>query len=309
MTKKTILTAIADQKLFAPWFRKPETWSAWHALLAALFGLPMSESDFSFYRECTGRTEPPTAQAKEAWLICGRRAGKSFVLALIATYLATFHDYRKFLTPGERGVIVIIARDRKQGSVIFSYIKALLTKVPMLRAADRARDGRSFDLAGAVSIEILTASFKAIRGRTVVACLADEIAFWPTDDAADPDYAVLDADRPAMATIPNADAAVRELEPYAKRGALHDAYKRHYGEDGDPILVWKAATRTMNPTVPQPVIDQAMERDRIRRGGRISARSSEAISKASSRSRPCRPASSAAFLNARHRRQAICQLH
>ena len=44
--KKTILHAIADKQLFAPWFKKPETWAAWHALLAALFGLPMCESDF-----------------------------------------------------------------------------------------------------------------------------------------------------------------------------------------------------------------------------------------------------------------------
>ena len=67
--------------------------------------------------------------------------------------------------------------------------------------------------------------------------------------------------RPAMATIPNA-MLLCASSPYAKRGALHDAHKRHYGKDGDPILVWKAATRTMNPTVPQSVIDQAMERDR-----------------------------------------------
>jgi hypothetical protein len=258
--KKSILTAIADKQLFDPWFKQPATWAAWHALLAALFGLPMTEADLAIYRACTGRTDPPTTQTKEAWLICGRRAGKSFVLALIATYLATFHDYRRFLTPGERGVIVIIARDRKQGRVIFGYIKALLTKVPMLRALIERETADSFDLAGGVSIEILTASFKSIRGRTVVACLADEISFWPTDDAADPDYAVLDAVRPAMATIPNA-MLLCASSPYAKRGALHDAFKRHYAKDGDPVLVWKAATRTMNPTVGQHVIDAAMERD------------------------------------------------
>ncbi len=258
---KTILSAIRDPQLFKSWFKSPPTWAAWHSLLASLFGLPMSEADLAIYRNCTGRTEPPTTQAKEAWLICGRRAGKSFVLALIAVYLGCFFDYRKYLTPGERGVITIIARDRKQGRVIFLYIRALLTQVPMLAQQIERETADSFDLAGSVSIEILTASFKSIRGRTVVACLADEIAFWPTDDAADPDYAVLDAVRPAMATIPNA-MLLCASSPYAKRGALHDAHKRHFGKDGDPVLVWKAATRTMNPTVPQSVIDQAMERDR-----------------------------------------------
>jgi hypothetical protein len=49
--------------------------------------------------------------------------------------------------------------------------------------------------------------------------------------------------------------------PYARRGALWDAYHRHYGKDGDPVVVWLAPTRTMNPTVPQSIIDDAMEAD------------------------------------------------
>jgi hypothetical protein len=49
--------------------------------------------------------------------------------------------------------------------------------------------------------------------------------------------------------------------PYARRGALWDAHRRHFGKDGDPILVWHADTRTMNPTVSQRVIDEATERD------------------------------------------------
>ena len=48
--------------------------------------------------------------------------------------------------------------------------------------------------------------------------------------------------------------------PYARRGALWTAHRQHFAKDG-PILVWQADTRTMNPTVPQRVIDEAMERD------------------------------------------------
>ena len=38
-----LLDATADPNLFAPWFRKRETWSAWFAFLAALFGEPMTD--------------------------------------------------------------------------------------------------------------------------------------------------------------------------------------------------------------------------------------------------------------------------
>jgi hypothetical protein len=44
---------------------------------------------------------------------------------------------------------------------------------------------------------------------------------------------------------------------------MWDAHRKHYGRDGDPVLVWQADTRTMNMTVPQRVIDEATERDPV----------------------------------------------
>jgi hypothetical protein len=62
-----------------------------------------------------------------------------------------------------------------------------------------------------------------------------------------------------MATIPDA-VLLCASSPYAKRGVLWDAYRRQYGKAG-PVLVWQAATRTMNPCVPESVISEAYERD------------------------------------------------
>ena len=256
----TIIDAMADDKLFARWFRDPTTWHAWSTLLAALFGLPLTDEQLAIYHRCTGRTVPPSEPANEGWLICGRRAGKSFVLALIAVYLAAFHDYRRYLSPGERGTVLVIATDRKQARTIFRYIRALLTQVPMLAKLITREDRETVDLGNSVTIEVGTASFKSVRGYTIVAALCDEIAFWPTDDSAQPDYEILDALRPGMATIPNA-MLLCASSPYARRGALWDAHRRHFGRDGDPTLVWQAPTREMNPSVPQRVIDEATERD------------------------------------------------
>jgi len=40
--------------------------------------------------------------------------------------------------------------------------------------------------------------------------------------------------------------------------AAYLATKDHHGRDGDPVLVWRADTRTMNPTVPEHVINDAL---------------------------------------------------
>jgi len=93
-----ILQALDDRAVFSPSFRDPETWKAWRAYLAALFALEMTEEQLAVYRECTGREDPPSDPAKESWLVVGRRGGKSFVLALIGTFLAV-------LTPASQRVM------------------------------------------------------------------------------------------------------------------------------------------------------------------------------------------------------------
>ena len=255
----SILDACSDPALFAPWFKNPGSWAAWRAFLCALFALPMTFEQWATFRDCAGRTTFPTEPATESWLICGRRAGKSFTLALIAVFLACFRDYRESLTPGERGTVIVIAADRRQARTIMRYVRALLTRVPMLKRLIERETAESSDLTNEVSIEVGTASFRSSRGYTIVAALCDEMAFWPTDDSANPDYEILDALRPGMATIPGA-MLLCASSPYAKTGALHDAHKKHFGKDG-PVLVWKAPTRTMNPSVKQSIVDAAMERD------------------------------------------------
>jgi hypothetical protein len=63
-----------------------------------------------------------------------------------------------------------------------------------------------------------------------------------------------------MSTIPDA-MLLCASSPYARRGALWESYRRNYGKSDSPVVVWKAATRTMNPSVPQSVIDAAIETD------------------------------------------------
>jgi hypothetical protein len=256
----TLLEAMDHPNLFAPWFKNPKHWTAWRSFIAALFALPLNAAQLAIFKECTQRTIAPTVPVKEAWMVIGRRGGKSFALALIATYLACFFDYRQFLAPGERGTVMVIAADRRQARTILRYVRGLLHGVKMLKAMIQRETAEAFDLTNFVTIEVAAASSKRTRGYTLVAALCDEIAFWATDDdAADPDLSILEALRPAMATIPNA-MLLCASSPYAKRGALWDAFSRHFGKDTD-VLVWRAPTRVMNPSVSEAFIDKAFTDD------------------------------------------------
>ncbi|MET4483032.1 hypothetical protein [Bradyrhizobium sp. F1.13.3] len=257
----TIMDAMRDPNLFGRWFRNPESWAAWTIFLSVLFGLPIDPAGAELLMQCTGRAALPTTAFSEAWLICGRRGGKSITLALIAVFLAVFKDWSGKLVPGERGTVMIIAADRKQARVIFRYITAMLMETPLRDLVDGVPTQEKIDLINGLSIEISTANFRSVRGYTLVAALCDEIAFWQGDDSANPDSEILSALRPAMTTTRPDAMLLCASSPHARTGAMFDAYQRYFGKEDAPVLVWKASTRTMNPSVPQSEVDEAYERD------------------------------------------------
>ena len=190
----------------------------------------------------------------------GRRGGKSRIAALVAVFLACFRDYRAILAPGEKGTVMVIAADRKQARHVFGYIAGLLDGVSMLAQMVESRTRETINLTNRVTIEVHTANFRAVRGYTVIGAICDEIAFWRSEDSANPDTEILNGLRPGMATVPNA-LLLCISSPYARRGALWDAYRRHYGQDQDAVLVWQADTRSMNPSVDEQVIAEAYNQD------------------------------------------------
>jgi len=254
-----LLQAIDDPKLFAPWFRDRTTWAPWRAFIATLFAHALDDGQRAIYKQCTDRDRAPVEPFREAWLVIGRRGGKSFVMALVAVFLAAFKDYSLYLAPGERATVMVIAADRKQARVIMRYVRALLTGVPMLARMIEKEAQESFDLSNSTTIEVGTANFRTTRGYTFAAVLADEIAFWRSEESANPDVEVLAAIRPGMVTIPTS-ILIRASSPHARSGALWEAFSRHWGKDLEP-LVWKAPTLVMNPTIPVKEIEAAYEKD------------------------------------------------
>jgi hypothetical protein len=82
-----ILEVLEDTNLFAQWFQG-ESWNGWKSFLSALFGLEMNERQLALFREHTQRQNAPAKPFREAWVVAGRRGGKSLVASAVAVYLA-----------------------------------------------------------------------------------------------------------------------------------------------------------------------------------------------------------------------------
>lgn len=249
---------MTDPALLGGQFSGP-SWAAWRTLLAGFYGLELDPDERRQFKQLTGRRKPGSAH-DELWLAIGRRGGKSMIAALLAIYEAAFRDYRDRLAPGEIATVPIIAADRKQARVVARYVAGLLHSNSMLERMIRKEHAESIELTNRTIIEIHTASFRSVRGYTVAAAVCDELAYWRTEDSANPDHEIIQALRPAMATLGGKLIALSS--PYARRGELWQAYKNHHGKRG-PVLVAQAASRTMNPALPKRVVDEAYKRDPV----------------------------------------------
>jgi hypothetical protein len=181
-------------------------------------------------------------------------------MALIAVYLAVFRDWHKYLSPGERSIVLLVAADREQAKILHRYCRGILS-APILQSSVWNVTASEIELKGGATIEVVTRSYRTVRGRSVCVAVLDELAFWRDDDSANPDAEVLNAIRASMATFGSDAMVIAGSSPYARRGVLWEAFRRWHGKDDARNLVWRAATRTMNPTVPQDFIDAEFERD------------------------------------------------
>jgi hypothetical protein len=156
-----------------------------------------------------------------------------------------------------------VAADQRQATVTLNYVCAAFEQSPILAQLIANRTNDTLELTNGIVVEVRAASFRRLRGVTAIAVIASEIAFWhDVENSANPDVEIMNALRPALATTRG--PVIQISSPYARRGVLWDTYDKHFGSKGDPlILVAQGASRDFNPTLPQSVVDRALERDPV----------------------------------------------
>jgi len=122
---------------------------------------------------------------------------------------------------------VCIAPYQRQAGIVLGYAEAALQQSPILRQLISGRSNNALTLTNGINIEVRASSFRRLRGPTYVAVIADEAAFWYSDEfSANADVEILNAVRPGLATT--GGPLIIASSPYAKRGVLYETHKRHY---------------------------------------------------------------------------------
>jgi hypothetical protein len=141
--------------------------------------------------------------------------------------------------------VAVIAASRDQAAVVFSYVKGFFDASEILEREVAGQTASEITLRNGIVISVHSTSFRTVRGRTLIACIFDEVAFWRDETSATPDVETYRAVLPALATINGLLIGIST--PYRKLGLLHQKHR-------DEVLVVQGGTTVFNPTLSEQTI-------------------------------------------------------
>jgi hypothetical protein len=235
---------------------------AQRTLLKAFYGLPLELIEETIFLECVERPYEAGREYSELTAICGARSGKDSRLATsIVLYEIFNRDHSSYLHPGEKGVALVVAQDFRGGSIAFNYLKAAIEGADSLASQVVETRKTEIEFDNDLMLSVYPCTYRAARGTTIVVAVADELAFWRSEDgAANPDREILRSIARGTASVPNAKL-LKLSTPFSKSGVLHDDYLKR--QDLTDTLVWKAPTWMMNPNISQRFLDRERQKDPV----------------------------------------------
>jgi hypothetical protein len=234
------------------------------ACLRSIYGLPLSAEHLELFRLCTGRGTYPAHAFSEATVIAGARSGKdSRIAAPVVVFEAVFGGHERHLARGERGVIPLVAQDQRATKIAFSYIRDYVTRSPLLASMVEEVLATEIVLTNGISIVCFPSTLKSLRGWSIPVGVMDELAFFRLEGQADSDAEIQASMRRGMIAFPST-RLVKISTPYMKSGILYDDFKRGFGQPDPDLLVWRAPSLLMNPTLRAERVERERRLDPLR---------------------------------------------
>jgi len=228
-----IITMVCDPN----WLGDTEISVPQLAVLKAIYGLPMSKLEMEAFLDLTEGRKPRKGGYFETTLCVGVRAGKGDKIGgNVMTYQAiTFDRVAAGLAPGEIPYLGIIAQNKEGAAQNFAYLegKARLLEdrgwhiLDHGNAQERAVTGLQIRYATGVVAQIFPAKKAATRNKTMVGGLADEIAWWETEEVkVNADVEICRALRQRMTTTRAWSKMIKQSSPYMEHGVLYDDFDK-----------------------------------------------------------------------------------
>jgi hypothetical protein len=213
----------------------------------------------------------PGKEFPEAWLIGGRRIGKTDVFASTdVAYEAVCGGHEEYVRKGQPAMIMLVAQDLRMARYSLHFVKAAIESSPVGAKLIKNVTADSIELHNSVTVACVPPTLKAIRGYAIPVAVLDEVGVWYQEsDSANPDYEIYRALKPAQLQFPHRKI-VGISTPWNKAGLLYRFFAA--GTEGSKlpsgqseyqgILVLHSTTAGMaNPIVRRTDLEQDFNRD------------------------------------------------
>ena len=242
--KPTIIEVVTDPQLL-----NLSVSLAQGTLLKSFYGLPLTREERPIWHQCTGRSTYPGRPFREMTVLAGARGGKdSRILAPILVYEAVFGGHEQALSKGEHGIIPLVAQDQRATRIAFGYIKSYFTSSPLLRSYIEDLLTFEIKLINRLSVVCFPCTHASLRGWSNPCGGMDELAFYRLEGQADSDVEVQASIRRGMLSFSN-PKLIKITTPYMKSGVVYADFKQYFGQEDAEVLVWRASSLLMNPSL------------------------------------------------------------
>jgi hypothetical protein len=210
----------------------------------------------------------------EAWLICGRRWGKtdSFSSTIVA-YEAACGGHEDYIRKGaQEAVCFLVSQDLKNARASLPLILATLESSPLLKKEISNTTADFISLSNGLAIGVAPPSAKALRGYATPVVAMDEVGLWyTTAESANPDFEIERAVKFAQIQFPH-KKRLGTTTPYIKEGLawknfsagtqgvkIRDVAKRRAFRG--MLLLHSTTAASGNPHVVREALDQEWVQD------------------------------------------------
>jgi hypothetical protein len=231
--------------------------TAQETLLRALDALPMSREHVDLYQHCTGRTALPAQPFPSATVLTGARGGKdSRIIAPCTLHTVLFGGHDHELGRGEHATVPVVMPTTRQTRITFNYLRDYVLGAPLLRArlADEPTQSE-LRFTNRHTVVCFACTGASLRGWSIPFGNMNELGFYRLEGQADSDVEIQAAIRRGMVAFTH-PRLLKVSTPYMRSGLLYDDVKRAFGVDDPDLLVWKAPTALMNPSITARALDR-----------------------------------------------------
>ena len=194
----------------------------------------------------------------------GRRSGKTLMASIAAVYACFVLEssYKRKVRKNEKWYIVTIANDQQQAKIALNNIRQLVLDSPLGTEITR-ETATEIEISNGCVFQAIPASARASRGKAVVMCVFDELAFSLEGDANRGAKAIYDALSPSIAQFGDNGRILELSSPWLTDGLFYEHFKE--AESGQfPFMQAKnIPTWEINPNLPWgcPFLDAEQKRD------------------------------------------------